>query len=49
MSLVRRAPPTAGRALEADEVGQVEDEVRKLRAARQALERAMAMETEETE
>jgi len=45
-SLVRRAPPTSGRALEADELGQVDDEARKLKAARQKLERVMGEENE---
>lgn len=41
MSLVRRAPPQSGRALESDELGQVDDEARKLRRAREELDRAI--------
>lgn len=46
MSLVRRAPPPPGRALEGNETAQVDEEARKLQKAREALERAMTESAE---
>jgi hypothetical protein len=44
VSLVRRAPPQSGRALETDELGQVEEEALRLQRARKNLDRAVGVD-----